>query len=108
MKETIYTKPLRTPDERPSRITDSIKITTDGDTVVKVEQLAPVAKVLNAGSIKPVKAELVQEPDFTSGPVYFAVYKITDEKFLEWQTSSSVIDFAKLYIPNNYTIKGIS
>ena len=38
MKETIFTKPLRMPDDAPSRTTTSIKITEDEDSVTKVEK----------------------------------------------------------------------
>lgn len=38
MKEIIFTKPLRMPDDIPTRVTDSIKLTEENGKVIKVER----------------------------------------------------------------------
>lgn len=39
MKETIYTKPLRMPDSRPTRINDTLKLIEEGGQITKIERI---------------------------------------------------------------------
>lgn len=70
MKETIYTKPNLLPDDFPSRVNDSIKITTNEEgQVVKIDRLAPIQQSIEieggSGAEIPVIDVLTQSMNIT-------------------------------------------